>query len=456
MANKKSAGRTPLEQHVARVLSPFQAFIHDASIGSAILFICVVIALVIANSPWADAFWHLIETYAVVEVGDHGLQGSLHHWVNDGLMVLFFFVIGLEIKRELLVGELKDMRRAVPVVAAALGGMLAPALIYAAFNAGGAGAHGWGIPMATDTAFAVGVLALLGRGGASGLAAFLTALAIIDDMGAVAVIAIFYTDTLSLPALAVCVGIFAALLGLNVLGVRRPAIYLLGGIALWIAMLQSGVHTTVAGILAALAIPARPRRAGNWLPRRVRRLMTVFEGLERKRPDDVSILADQEQHAVIERLQQATEQASTPLQRWEQALERPVALFVLPLFALMNAGVALNAETVSRLWTDPLALGIIFGLVAGKTIGITGGAWLALRSGLGRLPADMTLRHVAGIGLLGGMGFTMSIFIAGLGLGSSDEATQTAKVAIIFASLLAGVGGYLWLRMAGPAQAAAE
>ena len=246
-------------------------------------------------------------------------------------------------------------------------------------------------------------------------------------------------------------GIFGALLVLNALGVRRPAIYLLGGFALWLAMLQSGVHTTTAGILAALAIPARPKRAGDWLTRRARRLISVFEGLERKRSDDVSILADQEQHAVIERLQQATEQASTPLQRWEQALERPVALFVLPLFALMNAGVVLNAEIVSRLWTDPLALGIILGLVLGKTAGITGGAWVALKTGLGRLPADMNLRHVVGIGLLGGMGFTMSIFIAGLGLNSSDEAIHTAKVAIIFASLIAGVGGYLWLRFCGQA-----
>lgn len=185
MANRKSAGRSALETNIARALSPFQAFIRDASIGSAILFVSVLVALVIANSPWAGGFWHLIETYVSVEVGEHGLQASLHHWVNDGLMVLFFFVIGLEIKRELLVGELKDMRRAVPVVAAAVGGMVVPALIYHAFNAGTAGAHGWGIPMATDTAFAVGVLALLGRGKASGLAAFLTALAIIDDIGAV-------------------------------------------------------------------------------------------------------------------------------------------------------------------------------------------------------------------------------------------------------------------------------
>lgn len=456
MTASRPHGSTRLEARVAQALSPFQAFIRDSSIGSIILFACVVLALIIANSPWAESYWHLLETYALIEIGQHSVEGSVHHWVNDGLMVLFFFVLGLEIKRELLVGELKDKRRAWPVVTAALGGMLVPAFIYYLFNAGSPSIHGWGIPMATDTAFAVGILALLGRGYASGLTVFLTALAIIDDMGAVAVIALFYTESISLPHLWAVLALFAGLIGLNIIGVRHPGFYLIGGVLLWLAMLGSGIHTTVAGILAAMATPARPRKAGHWLTKRARRLIDDFEARERERPNEVSILADEKQHAVIERLEQATKLASTPLQRWERALERPIALFVLPLFALMNAGIALSIESLPKLWTEPVALGIAVGLVLGKAIGITGGAWIALRLGRGDLPADMNLQHVLGVGLLGGMGFTMSIFIAGLALGPDSEALETAKLSILFASLIAGLSGYLWLRSTRPVNNNAE
>jgi NhaA family Na+:H+ antiporter len=430
------------------LLSPFESFIRDTSIASLFLFACVICALVIANSPFAATFNHLLETQASVFVGDFGIRGSLHHWVNDGLMVVFFFLLGLEIKREVLVGDLKDPRRAVPVAAAALGGMLVPAAIYLAFNAGGDYAHGWGIPMATDAAFALGVLALLGRDSVPGLAAFLTALAIVDDMGAVTVIAVFYSDDIALIALVIGAAILACLVALNIFGVRHPGFYLAGAIALWIAMLGSGVHTTTAGILAALAVPARPRKVGHWLTRRIRRLSDAFEQIEERRAAGLSILANKEQHAIIERLESAAEQASTPLQRWERVLERPIAYFVLPLFALMNAGVALNAATIPRVWSEPVGLGIMFGLVAGKVIGVVGGTWLAIRLGLGKLPDGMNLRHTVGVGLLGGIGFTMSIFIASLGLSPGSAALETAKIAILSASLLAGTSGYLWLKFA--------
>lgn len=428
------------------LLSPFESFIRDTSIASLLLFACVICALIIANSPLAATFDHLLETKASVFIGDYGIRGSLHHWVNDGLMVVFFFLLGLEIKREVLVGDLKDPRRAVPVASAAIGGMVVPAAIYLAFNAGGDYTHGWGIPMATDAAFALGVLALLGRASVPGLAAFLTALAIVDDMGAVTVIALFYSENISLVALVVGAVILGCLAALNVFGVRHPGFYLAGAIALWIAMLGSGVHTTTAGILAALAVPARPRKVGTWLTARIRRLGDAFEQIEQRRAAGLSILADKEQHAIIERLEAATEQASTPLQRWERVLERPIAFFVLPLFALMNAGVELNAATIPRVWSEPVGLGIMFGLVAGKVIGVAGGTWLVVRLGLGQLPAGMNLRHVVGVGLLGGIGFTMSIFIAGLGLAPGSAALETAKIAILSASLLAGTSGYLWLK----------
>ncbi len=435
-----------VKHRIASALSSFDAFIRDESIGSIMLFICAVSALVIANTPWWWVYQGLVEIYAKIQIGDFFVEGTLHSWVNDGLMVLFFFVLGLEIKRELLVGELKDARLAFPVTMAALGGMVVPALIFYVINADTPEVHAWGIPMATDTAFAIGVLALIGRNAIVGAAAFLTALAIIDDIGAIVVIAIFYSENISYPHLVGAAIIFVVLITLNITGVRRPGVYLLGGVLLWLVMLSSGVHATSAGILAALAVPARPRRMGLWLTRRVKRLMKEFETRERQRPDEVTILADQEQHAVIESLEEAVEQVTTPLQRWERALERPIALFVLPLFALMNAGVPLTGGVFTGLWSDPLAWGIILGLVAGKAIGITGGTWLALRAGYGRLPAAMNMRHIFGIGLLGGMGFTMSIFIAGLGLEPGSETLNTAKVAIISASVIAGLFGYVWLK----------
>lgn len=422
------------------------AFIRDESIGSVILFVCVVVALAVANSPWGHLYHDLVQTYAKIEIGEYTVEGTLRSWVNDGLMVLFFFVIGLEIKREMMVGELQDARLALPVTVAALGGMMAPALIYYAFTAGSPEAHVWGIPMATDTAFALGVLMLVGRSSVAGAAAFLTALAIIDDIGAILVIAIFYSADIRPSYLIGAACLFIGLLGLNVANVRRPGVYLLGGVMLWLTMLTSGVHATSAGILAALAVPTRPRHHGGWLLQRVQRLMQEFEKKERRRPNELTILADPEQHAVIEDLEHAVEQATTPLQRWERALARPIALFVLPLFALMNAGVPLSSEIFTDLWTNRLALGIILGLVVGKVVGITGGTWLALRGGLGRLPSDMNMRHVFGIGLLGGMGFTMSIFIASLGLEAGSATLVTAKVAIITASVIAGSLGYFWLR----------
>lgn len=440
----KEGYETALERSFKNVITPFQEFVRDQTTGSVLLILCTLIALGLANSPLAQGYEGLIHTETGLVFGDWSLTLSVRHWINEGLMSLFFFVLGLEIKREILVGELRDPEQSVPVIAAAIGGMVVPASIYYAFNATTGTAHGWGIPMATDTAFAVGVLALLHRHIPAALTTFLTALAIIDDLGAIMVIALFYTDTLSLPHLGVAAALLGALIMCNALGTRRPSVYIIGGGMVWAAMLGSGVHATVAGVLVAMTVPARPRAGPGWFVRRIRGLVDEFQEIEEQ--SDRPILGEERQHAVVERVQDTAEKASTPLRRWERILEYPVALLVMPVFALANAGIPIEPGGLAGLWHDPLTLGIVLGLVLGKGLGITFMAWLALRLGLGRLPEDMTLRHIAGIGLLGGMGFTMSIFIAGLSFASDPDALLVAKMAILLASLIAGVSGYLWLR----------
>lgn len=433
-----------MEAHFERVINPFQDFIRYQTTGSILLIFCTIIALIIANSAFAHDYEQLIDMKMGFVFGDWSFKMSLRHWINDGLMALFFFVLGLEIKREVLVGELKDPKQSLPVIAAALGGMLVPAAIFYALNADSVTAHGWGIPMATDTAFAVGILALLGRRIPLALITFLTALAIIDDLGAILVIAVFYTDAINLPVLSLSGLTLAFLVACNAFGVRHPSIYIIGGGIVWLAMLGSGVHATVAGILVAMTIPARPKRGPDWFVRRTRKLINEFENIEKE--SVLPILGEEQQHEVVERVQQTAEKASTPLRRWEHALEHPVALFVLPVFALANAGIPINVSALSTLWTDSLSLGIILGLVAGKATGISLLTWIALRLKLGSLSQGLSMHHIIGIGLLGGMGFTMSIFISGLGFTNNPEALLTAKTAILLASLIAGLSGYLWLR----------
>jgi NhaA family Na+:H+ antiporter len=402
---------------------------------------------VVANSTLSHGYESLLLTQVGLVFGDWSLAMSLHDWINEGLMSLFFFVLGLEIKRELLVGELKNPRQSVPMIAAALGGMLMPALIFAAFTAGTPVVHGWGIPMATDTAFAVGLLALLHRHVPTALTAFLTALAIIDDLGAILVIAMFYTANINLLLLATAALLLVLLIGLNAAGVRRPAVYILVGGLVWLAMLGSGVHATVAGILVALTVPARPKRGPGWFVRHAHRLTHEFETMERQ--SDKPLLGEEEQHRVAESLQTTVEKATTPLRRWERYLERPVALLVMPLFALANAGIPLDSQTLASLGSNPLTPAIVLGLLFGKVLGITLLTWLSLRFGLGQLASGIGMRHIAGIGLLGGMGFTMSIFIANLGFETVPATLVAAKTAILLASLLAGISGYLWLRFRG-------
>ena len=438
--------RTPIQ----RILSPFQRFAATESSGGIVLIACTVVALVLANSPWAEAFHHLWETELGVTAGGFRLAYSLHHWINDGLMAVFFFLVGLEIKREFMIGELASPRRAALPIAAALGGMVVPALIYAGINAGGAGAPGWGIPMATDIAFALGVLALLGPRVPLSLKVFLAALAIVDDLGAVLVIALFYTAEISWASLGAAALFLAGMATLNRLEVRRPGAYLLFGVGLWLAFLFSGVHATVAGVLAALTIPARTRIDTAGFLARGRYLMDEFDRVGVEGED---VLTSHDQQAVIQAMENACDAAQAPLQRIEHELQPWVAFGIIPLFALANAGVHLPADFVGALG-HPVTLGVILGLVLGKPIGISLFAWLAVRAGVAARPEGVSWRALHGVSWLAGIGFTMSLFIANLAFPGGEMADE-AKVGILSASIVAGVVGWLLLRGKGGAAAEA-
>jgi len=384
-----------------RILRPFQEFARLETAGGILLFGATVVALLWANSPLRDSYSHLWHTVMTVSIGQFGLSKTLHVWINDGLMAIFFLVVGLEIKRELIEGELRTPKRAILPIAAALGGMLVPAAMFAGFNSGSEGARGWGIPMATDIAFALGVLTLLGSRAPAGLKIFLTALAIIDDLGAVLVIAIFYTSQLNLHALAIAGLLLLLLMALNKAGFRNAGVYVFVGFWLWLAVLNSGVHATIAGVLLAMTIPTDPD------------------------PDDG--------------IPQGT------LFRMEHAIHPWVTFLILPIFALSNAGVALSAEVLGKV-ADPVSLGVVLGLVLGKPIGITLFAWLAVKARTAALPTSVNWLQVLGAGMLGGIGFTMSLFINELAFGASVLNAE-AKLAILIASAVAGIVGTLFLRL---------
>ncbi len=434
-------GWTPTQQ-IRRLFFEFARL--EAS-GGLVLLGCTAAALLWVNSPGSHSYHDLWHTTATVSLGRLELSQSLLHWVNDGLMALFFFVVGLEIKREVLAGELAYPGRAVLPIAAAIGGMLFPAAIYALLNLSGPGLRGWGMPMATDIAFSLGVLALLGSRAPLGLKVFLAALAIADDIGAVLVIAIFYTREVAWLNLAIAAGLLVTLLALNRDGVRRPLPYALLGTGVWLAFLESGVHPTVAGILVAMTVPARSRIPGGEFVDKARNLLDEFRCVGE---DDQSVLANQHCQAVLQDLEGACESVETPLQRLLRSVHPWVIFAVLPLFALANAGVPLGADLAGS-WRDPVAFGVAAGLVIGKPLGIVLFSWLSVRSGLGRLPRGVTWRHLCGAACLAGIGFTMSIFIGGLAFQGTPY-LPVAKGAIIVASFISGLLGWLVLRGAPP------
>lgn len=399
-----------------------------------------IIALVWANSPWSAqyfAFWH---TQIRLGFGEWMITEDLHWWINDALMVVFFFVVGLEIKREILVGELASVRQAALPIAAAAGGMLLPALFYMSLNTSGQGTSGWGVPMATDIAFALGVMALLGSRVPLALKVFLTALAIVDDIGAVLVIALFYTSSISWLFLAVAAGILFLLFAVNVLGIRNLMVYFILGVCLWLAILSSGLHATLAGVLLAMAIPAsRKINRADFL----QKAHDDIYAFENAGESNQRLLSASQQEALIS-LETTVENMEAPLQKMEHILHPWVVYVIIPLFALANTGVVIG-ENFSALLLDRVSLGIIAGLVLGKQIGVTTAAWIAVKLGFAELPAGITWRDIYAVGWLAGIGFTMSLFISELAF-ANDAELNSAKVGILCASLFAGLIDYALLR----------
>jgi Na+:H+ antiporter, NhaA family len=435
-----SPDKTPLpEKVVARVLTPVESFIRTESAGGIVLVVAAVVAFGWANSPWREAYFALKDFPLSIEAGNFVLEKHLVHWVNDLLMALFFFLVGLEIKRELLVGELAGWQQAALPAAAALGGMAVPASIYAAFNWAGPGAPGWGVPMATDIAFAVGLLGLLGQRVPLPLKVFLLALAIVDDLGAVAVIAVLYTQSLDLNALLTAIAVWGIALFYGRARVTRPIVYVLLGLVVWYFMDASGVHPTVAGVLMAFAIPIRHGMGASELRHETWAALNQgdFEQVEGK----------------MAHLERILEQGQSLLHRLERSLGPYVAFGVMPVFALFNAGVSLVDDQAGILaaLTSPILLGVLLGLVVGKPVGIVGFAWLAVRSGIAKLPEGGDWKAVLGVGLLGGIGFTMSLFIANLAFAQAPDLLDQAKLGVLAASLSATLLGLAVLAAVLPA-----
>jgi Na+:H+ antiporter, NhaA family len=448
---KGAAYNAPLEKIYTRLLSPIEHFIHAQTSGGIVLMVSVAVAMTLANSALHNEYEHFIHIPIGLSVGGFELSHSLGHWINDGLMAIFFLVVGLEIKREVMVGELSSVKKAALPVIAAYGGMLVPALFYLTLNWSGASSRGWGIPMATDIAFAVGVLVLLGKRAPSSVMTFLLALAIADDLGAVLVIGIFYTETLFLNYLLAAAALLAVLLLMNLLGVRAVLPYLLIGLGVWLAMLKSGVHATLAGVLVAITIPVRPKYEPAVFSETIRALIDRFDALREERTfSSWSAFASQEQAKVIEDIEMSADRAASPLRKLETNLHGFSAFFIVPVFALANSGVQLDWRNLGAALLDPITLGIMLGLVAGKCVGIFGFSFVAIKFGFGNLPVGATMRHLFGVSILGGIGFTMSIFVAELAFKNHDAEIAAAKTGILFASLLAGLLGYFFLRTLPP------
>ena len=434
-----------------KIVRPFQEFADRASSSGILLIAAAIAALVWANSPWGESYAQLWGTKLSVGLGNLSIEEDLTHWINDGLMAIFFLVVGLEIKREILVGELSSARWAALPIAAALGGAVLPALIYAAINFGTEGVSGWGIPMATDIAFALGVLALLGERAPLGLKVFLTALAIVDDILAVLVIALFYTSDISWGALAIGAAFLIALVAANLAGVGKPLPYALLGLGLWLCFLQSGVHATIAGVLLAMTVPASSYiDTGEFL----KRSRSILDRFEKAGERGDAMLSNEERQGSLHALNRANEDVEPPLQELEHALHPWVVFAIMPLFALANAGVVLGEGLASTL-LNPVTLGIVAGLLLGKQLGITLFAWLAIKSGISEMPQGVTWLHIYGASWLAGIGFTMSLFISDLAF-AEGPLLEVAKLGILTASLIAGIAGWSIIRRTSAPHAGGE
>lgn len=446
-------GASPRAHSLARrVVSPIEKFLEVEASSGIVLLIVAVLALAWANSPWASSYELLLHTPISVGFGDHHFSRAIHFWINDILMVIFFFVVGLEVRQELFDGQLSDLRRAALPVAAALGGMLLPAAIYLSLNAGSAAADGWGVPMATDIAFAVGVLALLGRRVPPAVRMLLLALATIDDIGAILVIAIFYSSAISWGGFVAAGAGIGVVLIMQRLGVRHPLLYVLPGVVVWGGILYAGVHPTLAGVLMGLLTPAR-----SWFG---------YEGFLAETHQALDRLPDQAPpkggpSALLPELNQinvARREAVPPAARLQALLHPWVAFGVMPLFALANAGVALGGLEGGSAEITPIMLGIGLGLVVGKPLGIVAFSWLAVRLGVAALPEGVSWTGIIVVGCAAGIGFTMALFIGALAF-ADPSALAVAKLAVLVASGLAGgmalAVGYKFMPK-GPSDSAAS
>jgi NhaA family Na+:H+ antiporter len=417
------------------IMKPVSKFAHGKMASSVLLLAAAIAAFAWANSNYAHSYHALCDIPISFSIGHFTISNNLVHWINDGLMAIFFFVIGLEIKREMLVGELSNVQNAALPAIAALGGMMVPAAIYIAFNQGGPGSMGWGIPMATDIAFAIGCLLVLGSIVPVSLKVFLLALAIFDDMGAIVVIALFYTDQISVISLGAGLLILMVSILLNIKGVRKTYPYALLGIALWLAFLFSGIHATIAGVLLALTIPARSLYDQKTF---VEESNSIIQEFPEK--DFGVMMVDATQRKMMKQLQGIVDDLNTPLQKLEDTLYPLASYFILPLFALANAGVNIAQGSEGTSLLNPISIGIIAGLFIGKPLGIALFSWLSVRLGLAKLPQGVKWGQMWGVACLAGIGFTMSLFITNLAFVDAISIYQ-AKMAIIIGSILSAVLG---------------
>lgn len=402
-----------------------------------------LVALVLANLPWTKDFYHhALMSDFTIGFSDFNITKNLEQWINDGLMVIFFFYVGLEIKREIIAGRLSSIKQASLPIAAAIGGMIFPALIYLLFNKGGIYESGWGIPMATDIAFAIGVLSLLGNRVPLSLKIFLTALAIVDDLGAIVVIAIFYSTSINLWMLGAAALVFALLILFNRFNIYKMRFYLIPSIVLWILFLYSGIHATIAGVLIAMTLPATPRFSKKYLSYKSKYFLADFKHNDR---EGVEVLSNPKQLGDLMTMRRIAANAVSPSQRLEYSLHYFVAFFVMPVFALANAGVELTSFSDLRVLANPQGLGIFFGLVVGKPLGIFALCWLTTRLGWGELPQGANWKSLFGVACLGGIGFTMSIFIDNLAF-TDPHFVATGKIAVLVASFAAALLGAVYMR----------
>ncbi len=432
----------PWEKAFKKVATPLEHFIHAQTTTGIILMGMTTLALILANSPLTKDYADFFHTTVELNIGSWNLSHNIHHWINDGLMAIFFFMIGLEIKRNILVGELSNIKVAMLPILSAIGGMAMPAIIYLAINRGTEGVVGWGIPMATDIAFAISALVLLGNRVSPSLITFLVALAIVDDLGAVVVIAVFYTEQIHLLPLALASVSFLLMVSLNRFGIHMILPYFIVGLFMWFFMLESGVHATIAGVIAAMAIPSRPKITPHDFTNHTKNLLDEYDNY----PIATDFSLHEKQKAILINIKDRIDAIGSPAARLEHELHLPVSLIVIPLFALANAGISIDFSAIGTTIVQNVSLGIISGLILGKVLGIAGVAWLAIKLGIAKLPEGSSMSQIFGVAFLGGIGFTMSIFVADLAFLGNEALIFQAKIGILLASLISGLFGYLWLR----------